>query len=104
MIAVWILLGIFLLLAILLCCSVRVRLDYTDKLTVTIRFLFLKFRITLPENEKTEKEKKRKNKKLKSAESAGADEVKKKRIFSKPCARRKASAARCIFCMRLQKF
>lgn len=74
MITIWILLGIFLLLAILLFCPVSVRLDYTDKLTVTLCFLFLKFRISPPKKEKIEKEKKNKKK-------AGTGEKEKKKNF-----------------------
>lgn len=76
MIAVWILLGLILLLFALLCCPVRIRLDYTDRLSVIIRFLFLKFRITPPEKEKKPKKKKAK----KSAESG---EKKEKKNFFK---------------------
>lgn len=81
MIAVWILTGLILLLFALLCCPVRIRLDYTDSLSVTIRFLFLKFRITPPEKEKTEKEKKPKKKKAKKSAESG--EKKEKKNFFK---------------------
>lgn len=60
MIALYVILGILLLIFLLLLCPVTVRLDYTDKLSVMIRFLFLKFRISPPDKEKIEKDGKKK--------------------------------------------
>lgn len=77
MIALYVILGILLLIFLLLLCPVTVRLDYTDKLSVMIRFLFLKFRISPPDKEKIEKDEKKKTAKI----GLGKKDDKKKKAF-----------------------
>lgn len=77
MTVLYIVFGILLFIFLLLLCPVRVRLDYTDKLSVMIHFLFLKFRISPPDKEKIEKE----GKKKASKTATGPKGEKKKKNF-----------------------
>ncbi|MGN0478839.1 MAG: hypothetical protein ACI4GO_05365 [Hominenteromicrobium sp.] len=81
MIALWILLGILLLLFLLLLVPVRADVTYRDAVTLDVRYLFLKFRI-LPAPEKPEAgkkpepEKKQEEKTGEKKPNAAAEKVK----------------------------
>ncbi len=71
MTVLYIVFGILLFIFLLLLCPVKIRLDYTDRLSVIIRFLFLKFRISPPDKEKIEKEDKKKTSKTGTGKKGG---------------------------------
>lgn len=66
MLFIYILLGICLLFAIVLCIPIRLQIDYNEEVTVLVRYLFFRFQVLPPKEEKTHK--KKKYKKLKKEE------------------------------------
>lgn len=81
MTALYVICGILLFIFLLLLCPVRVCLDYTDELSVMIRFLFLKFRISPPDKEKIEKEDKEEKKEKPPETGSRKKGGKKKKAF-----------------------
>ena len=60
--------GIVLVLALLLASPVTVKVLYEDEWAVTVRYLFLRFRVFPPKEQSSEKKKKPRKEKKKDAE------------------------------------
>ena len=72
--------GIVLVLALLLACPVTVKVLYEDEWAVTVRYLFLRFRVFPPKEQSSEKKKKPRKKKKKDAEKESEKDEKKQGI------------------------
>lgn len=68
--------AILLILALLVCCHVRIKIDFADEFTVKLHYLFLRFTL-IPAKENSDKKKKSKKPKNKKKPKKSGDEIQK---------------------------